>query len=101
MKIIEKNEGKRINYNLTGTKLDFADGALTLDLARYQQDDPVTQAMRGLIDSAASQEHQIALLWQAIEKLSQSTPQSAGCVPLEAVRREQFQAAKLNDIIGK
>ena len=66
-----------------------------------QQDDPVTQAMRGLIDSAASQEHQIALLWQAIEKLSQSTPQSAGCVPLEAVRCEQFQAAKLNDIIGK
>ena len=42
MKIIEKNEGKKINYNLTGTKLDFADGALTLDLARYQQDDPVT-----------------------------------------------------------
>ena len=38
MKIIEKNEGKKINYNLTGTKLDFADGALTLDLARYQQD---------------------------------------------------------------
>ena len=24
MKIIEKNEGKKINYNLTGTKLDFA-----------------------------------------------------------------------------
>ncbi len=66
-----------------------------------QQDDPITQAMRGLIDSAASQEHQIALLWQAIEQLSQSTPQSAGCVPLEAVRCEQFQAAKLNDIIGK
>lgn len=43
MKIIEKNEGKKINYNLTGTKLDFADGALTLDLARYQQDDPVTR----------------------------------------------------------
>ena len=66
-----------------------------------QQDDPVTQAMRGLIDSAATQEHQIALLWQAIEKLSRSTPQSGGCVPDEAVRCEQFQAAKLNDIIGK
>ena len=23
MKIIEKNEGKKINYNLTGTKLDL------------------------------------------------------------------------------
>ena len=26
--------------------------------------------MKGLIDNASSQEHQIALLWQAIEKLS-------------------------------
>ena len=49
MKIIEKNEGKKINYNLTGTKLDFADGALTLDLARYQQDDPVTRDI--MVDS--------------------------------------------------
>ena len=50
MKIIEKNEGKKINYNLTGTKLDFADGALTLDLARYQQDDLTTG--RGLYYAA-------------------------------------------------
>src|SRR6218665_3699837 len=35
-----------------------------------QEDDPLSQAMRGLIDHAAAQEHQIALLWQAIEKLS-------------------------------
>lgn len=49
MKIIEKNEGKKINYNLTGTKLDFADGALTLDLARYQQDDTVTRDI--MVDS--------------------------------------------------
>ena len=39
----------KINYNLTGTKLDFADGALTLDLARYQQDDPVTRDI--MVDS--------------------------------------------------
>jgi serine O-acetyltransferase len=32
-------------------------------------DDPVSQAVRGLIDSAASQEHQIAMLWQEIERL--------------------------------
>ena len=30
-----------------------------------QGDDPVAMAMRGLIDSAASQDHQIAMLWQA------------------------------------
>ncbi|MFM2118930.1 MAG: hypothetical protein RL722_398, partial [Pseudomonadota bacterium] len=35
-----------------------------------QGDDPVAQAMKGLIDSASGHEHQIALLWQAIEKLS-------------------------------
>ncbi|ADU98887.1 serine O-acetyltransferase [Alicycliphilus denitrificans] len=66
-----------------------------------QQDDPLTQAMRGLIDSAGAQEHQITLLWQAIEKLSQSTPQGKDCVPCDAALSEQFQAAKLNDIIGK
>ena len=35
-----------------------------------QGDDPVSQAMKGLIDNASGHEHQIALLWQAIEKLS-------------------------------
>lgn len=49
MTIIEKNEGKKIDYSLKGTKLDFADGALTLDLARYQQDDPVTRDI--MVDS--------------------------------------------------
>ena len=53
MKIIEKNEGKKINYNLTGTKLDFADGALTIDLARYQQDDPVTRDIPQWIQNVA------------------------------------------------
>src|SRR5215210_9129783 len=33
-------------------------------------DDPLSQAMKGLIDNASGHEHQIALLWQAIEKLS-------------------------------
>ena len=66
-----------------------------------QQDDPLTQAMRGLIDSAAGQEHQIALLWQAIEKLSQTTPQGQDCVPGDAALSGHFPAAKLNDIIGK
>jgi hypothetical protein len=42
MKIVEKNVGKKIDYELTGTKLDFADGALRIDLARYQRDDAVT-----------------------------------------------------------
>ncbi|WP_137895571.1 serine O-acetyltransferase [Ramlibacter sp. 2FC] len=65
-----------------------------------QNDDPLSQAMRGLIDNAASQEHQIALLWQAIEKLSTGQPQ-AECVPRDAAREEHFEAAKLNQLVGK
>ena len=38
--------------------------------ASRQGDDPVSQAMKGLIDNAVGHEHQIALLWQAIEKLA-------------------------------
>lgn len=49
MKIVEKNEGRKIAYNLDGTKLDFADGALTIDLARYQKDEPVTRDI--MVDS--------------------------------------------------
>jgi len=65
-----------------------------------QNDDPLSQAMRGLIDNAASQEHQIALLWQAIEKLSTGRP-PAECVPRDAAREEHFEAAKLNQLVGK
>jgi serine O-acetyltransferase len=45
-------------------------------------DDPVAQAMKGLIDNAGSHEHQIALLWHAIEKLSaraRELPSSSAC----------------------
>jgi hypothetical protein len=49
MIVIEKNEGKKIAYELNGTRLSFADGELTLNLARYQQDDPVTRDI--MVDS--------------------------------------------------
>jgi serine O-acetyltransferase len=64
-----------------------------------QEDDPLSQAMRGLIDSTASQEHQIALLWQAIEKLAEARERD--CVPNDAQREEHFQAEKLNQLVGK
>ena len=63
-----------------------------------QDDDPLSQAMRGLIDQAASQEHQIALLWKALESLSQ---QGADCVPQDAAKQEHFEADKLNQLVGK
>jgi serine O-acetyltransferase len=67
-----------------------------------QNDDPVSQAMRGLIDNAAGQEHQIALLWRAIEQL-QASPARAGqdCVPTDAARQQTFEADKLNQLMGK
>jgi serine O-acetyltransferase len=59
--------------------------------------------MKGLIDSAAGQEHQIALLWQAIEKLSaaRDSREAGDCVPDDAARRECFEADKLNQLVGK
>jgi serine O-acetyltransferase len=63
-----------------------------------QNDDPLSQAMRGLIDNATSQEHQIALLWRAIEQLSagQAKPD---CVPTDAARQEHFEAARINQLL--
>jgi serine O-acetyltransferase len=65
-----------------------------------QSDDPLSQAMRGLIDNAASQEHQIALLWQTIDKLS-TQRHDPDCVPGDAARSEHFEADKLNQLVGK
>lgn len=64
------------------------------------EDDPVSQALRGLVDSASGQDHQIALLWKAIEQLS-AKGTAGDCVPLDASRKECFEAAKLNELIGK
>ena len=66
-----------------------------------QGDDPVSQAMKGLIDSASGHEHQIALLWAAIEKLSARSRELPGeeCVPLDAHTTEQFDAEALNRLV--
>lgn len=64
------------------------------------EDDPLSQAMKGLIDSAAGQEHQIALLWKAIETLS-AQPGKKDCVPCDAAKDESFEAERLTQLIGK
>jgi serine O-acetyltransferase len=66
-----------------------------------QGDDPVSQAMKGLIDHAASQEHQITMLWQAIEKLSTRSRELPGqdCVPEDACITESFDAERLNRLV--
>ena len=65
-----------------------------------QNDDPLSQAMRGLIDNASGHEHQIAMLWQAIEQLN-CPRQVVSIVPLDATRQEHFEADKLNNLVGK
>lgn len=69
-----------------------------------QEDDPVSQALRGLISSASGQEHQIALLWKAIETLSITRAQTdcaPDCVPVDAQRQACFEAERLNQLVGK
>ena len=66
-----------------------------------QNDDPLSQAMKGLIDNASGHEHQIALLWQAIEKLSHRARElpTEDCVPQDAQTSEQFDAERLNRLV--
>ena len=65
-----------------------------------QGDDPVALAMRGLIDSASGHEHQIALLWSAVCKLSTQLGKPVGdCVPADAQRDESFDAAEMNRLV--
>ncbi len=66
-----------------------------------QGDDPVAQAMKGLIDNASGHEHQIALLWQAIEKLSTRSRElpAEDCVPQDAHTTEDFDAEGLNRLV--
>jgi len=64
------------------------------------EDDPVSQALKGLIDSASNQDHQIALLWRAIEALS-AQPGRKDCVPGDAARAECFEGERLTQLIGK
>jgi serine O-acetyltransferase len=80
------------------------DAAAKMGFSAYgvtQGDDPVAQAMKGLIDNASGHEHQIMLLWQAIEKLSAGARELPGsdCVPQDAQTTENFDAAGLNRLV--
>ena len=65
-----------------------------------QNDDPLSQAMRGLIDNAAAQEHQIALLWQTLEKLAAAQVNGQGNnLPADAAKNENFSAERINQLL--
>ena len=66
-----------------------------------QGDDPMSHAMKGLIDNASGHEHQIAMLWQAIEKLSARSRElpSEDCVPADARTTETFDAERFSRLV--
>jgi len=91
-RIIPSKTGE--SADVTPSERKFSAYGITLE------DDPLSQAMKGLIDNASSQEHQIALLWQAIETLS-AQRKGEDCVPEDAARTECFEADKLTQLVGK
>jgi len=60
-----------------------------------QEEDPVNLLIRRLSEGAAAHEQQIALLWQALAKLS------ADCLPKENQRPQAFEKEKIDEILGK
>ena len=65
-----------------------------------QEDDPLSQAMRGLVDGAACHEEQLAKLWLVVEKLSEQL-QARDCVPAQSERGQHFETEKIKQILGK
>ena len=79
------------------------DAAMAKGFSAYgitNEDDPVSQAMRGLVDSASAQDEQIALLWKAIEKLAAGEP-AADCIPPNYSACDTVKKEKLKELIGK
>ena len=92
----------RIIPSKAGESADVATAGKFAAYGVTNEDDPLSQAMRALIDGTANQEHQITLLWQAIEKLAARQAAPAGeCVPPDAARDESFEAKRLSDLVGK
>jgi serine O-acetyltransferase len=92
-RIIQQADGQ--HREAAAAKMGFSAYGVT------QGDDPVAQAMKGLIDNASGHEHQIAMLWQAIEKLSARARElpSEECVPQDAHTTENFDAERLNRLV--
>ncbi len=64
-----------------------------------QDDDPVSQALRGLIDYTVEQDKQIAMLWQALEKATAGSALAQDCVPEDAAKNAHLGIEKLNKLI--
>jgi serine O-acetyltransferase len=89
-RILQSKVGE--SADVAGAQPKFSAYGITND------DDPVSQALRGLIDSATGQDKQIALIWQALDQVCKQQQLS---LPADAARIECFEADKLNQIVGK
>ena len=90
-RIIQSQTGE--SADVTKPKPTFSAYGIT------QDDDPVSQALRGLIDYTVEQDKQIALLWQALAKLASSAPGSEDFLPKEAAKFAHLEIEKLNKLI--
>jgi serine O-acetyltransferase len=86
---------KQAEREATATRMGFSAYGVT------EGDDPLSQALKGLIDNAGGHEHQIALLWQAVEKLAACAQSELGrdCMPSDAQKTEHFDAEGLNRLV--
>jgi serine O-acetyltransferase len=90
----------RIIQSQTGESADVAKPKPTFSAYGItQDDDPVSQALRGLIDYTVEQDKQIALLWQALAKLASAAPGAEDFLPKEAAKFAHLEIEKLNKLI--
>jgi serine O-acetyltransferase len=88
----------RIIQSKTGESADVAKAKFSA-YGITQDDDPVSQALRGLIDYTVEQDKQIALLWQALAKLASTAPNAEDFLPKEAAKFAHLEIEKLNKLI--
>jgi len=75
------------------------EAAMKMGFSAYgvtQNDDPLSQALRGLIDNAQSQDEQIALLWATLKEIAKNTEQS---LPQGAAQQSHFESDRLNKLL--
>ena len=90
----------RIIQSQTGESADVVQAKPTFSAYGItQDDDPVSQTLRGLIDYTVEQDKQIAMLWQALEKLAGEGTRSSDVVPKEAAKDAHLEIGKLNKLI--
>ncbi len=90
--------GKPRRWLLQQAKLNPADQAKGFTAYGVTEDDPISQAMKGLAEGAPRMSN-CNCCGQAVEKLSAQL--KADCVPCESERGGHFEKDKIDQILGK